>query len=94
MSALLALDVSPGTSALERLLAVVRRRGFRVDSLQAVRSSEDRRCLSVELNVSGSRDVAVLGRQLANLGDCRRIVVRSASAGADAAPPAIAGGAS
>jgi len=83
MSGLLTLDVSPGTSALERLISVVRRRGFQVDALQAFRSGEDRSCLSVELCVSGDRDVALLGRHLSNLGDCRQVVVSDNRTSAD-----------
>ncbi|MEM7351544.1 MAG: ACT domain-containing protein [Acidobacteriota bacterium] len=88
MSGLLAFDVYPGTSALERLLSVVRRRGFHVDALQAVRKSGDNHRLEVELTVSGERDVDVLSRHLANLGDCRLLSVRqqpaARAAGGDA----------
>ncbi|MEM7583234.1 MAG: ACT domain-containing protein [Acidobacteriota bacterium] len=73
MSASLALDVAPGTSALERLLSVVRRRGFHIDALQAVRASHDHGALSVELEVSGERSVEVLSRHLQNLSDCQRV---------------------
>lgn len=77
MSGLLAFDVYPGTSALARLLSVVRRRGFHVDALQAVRKQGESRHLAVEITVSGDRDVGVLSRHLANLGDCHLIAFRS-----------------
>ncbi len=79
MSGSLALDISPGTSALERLLSVVRRRGFHVDALQAVRNHHKNRSLTVELTVSGERSVEVLSRHLSNLADCRLVAVHADS---------------
>ncbi len=81
MSGLLTFDLSPGASALERLLSVVRRRGFNIDALQAVRSGDADRGLAVELTVSGDRDVEVLSRHLSNLGDCRVLAVQSQTCG-------------
>ena len=80
MSGFFTLDIFPGTSALERLLAVVRRRGFHIDNLQAVRAPRDERRLEVELAVSGDRDLEVLAKHLGNLGDCRLVAMRTAAA--------------
>ena len=85
MSGSLALDIFPGTSALERVLSVVRRRGFHVDALQAVRARHDERRLAVEITVSGERDLGVLSRHLSNLGDCRLVAVQPEVAVAGAA---------
>ncbi len=71
----LTLDIAPATSALERLLAVVRRRGYAVDAMTAERGDDNR--LTVQVTVSGERRLGILARHLDNLGDCRLLQVRA-----------------
>ena len=63
MKSLLIIQGQNSPELLERLLRVVRHRGFRIQNLQA-ETSEDEQSLHVTLTVSSERDISLLTKQL------------------------------
>jgi len=67
----LVLNVAEG--ALLRVLGLVERRGFVVQSVQAQRSEEPAHCWQVQLVVTSTRSADTLQRQLEKNYDCQSI---------------------
>ncbi len=74
MSAHFDVYLSSEPAALQRLLGVVRRRGFTVTALSALHD-EQRHAYHVDLCVDGARCPTVLQNHIANLADVRTVNV-------------------
>lgn len=72
MSSEFDVELSPVPGALQRLLGVVRRRGFTILSLSAVRDDTGDG-YRVAITVSGARRALTLRNHLANLVDVRSV---------------------
>lgn len=72
MSSHFDVQLSPLPGSLQRVLGVVRRRGFTVVSLNAVRDLTGD-AYKLEMTVDGTRSPATLRNHLANLTDVRAV---------------------
>lgn len=83
----------PADGSLERILRTVRSRGFEVRDMH-VRLDDDGHRYHVRLKVSGSRDPAMLARQLEKLCDVEHLAALHTASAADesVAEPLVAAG--
>ena len=72
MSSHFDVQLSPDPGSLQRLLGVVRRRGFVITSLNVVQD-ESGHSYSLDLHVNGTRCPSTLRKHLANLMDVRAV---------------------